>query len=401
MPLQFNRRQTLIAGLGAIAGAAIRVRANADDNPSGGVAYAPWHDWHGAAGEGSRALVGAAILAANAHNTQPWMFCVHPDRIDLYADEGRNLGAMDPFRREMRISLGCALENLCLMARADGYAARVTIERATLSQPAPASGAHRAASIALARGVAAVSPLCAAIPARHTNRGPYDRERPVPSDVLAKLAALAADEPGVKLFLLTDRGGQSEFVEFAAATASATEAIISDPMMIHDSDAWFRGSDAEIAAHRDGPTIEAAGLSPFVTLMAKILPAPSPERTRRIWLDQTREVQLATASVFGLIAVRDLYDQEQAMRAGMLWQRLHLQATRMGLAGQPLNQLPERVDREKQLGLPATTRKVLASLTGDALWRPTFAFRLGFPMRPASASPRRDRQSVIFADGCA
>jgi len=200
------------------------------------------------------------------------------------------------------------------------------------------------------------------------------------------------------LFLLTDPGARSEF---AAATAAATEAIIADPTMIHDSDAWFRGSDAEIAAHRDGPTIEAAGLSPFVTLMARILPAPSPARTHRIWLDQTRDVQLATAGAFGLIAVGDLYDQERALRAGMLWERLHLQATRMGLAGQPMNQLPERVDREKQLGLPATTEKALATLAGDARWRPTFAFWLGFPVRPAPAGPRRDPQSVILAAGCA
>jgi hypothetical protein len=242
-------------------------------------------------GTGARALVGGATLAANAHNTQPWIFSVRPGRLDPYADEGRNLGAMDPFRREMRISLGCAVENLCLMALADGYTTRVTLERATLSEPAPVSGVRRVASIALARGAAAASPLYAAIPARHTKRGPYDRDRPIASEALAKLAA---DEPGVKLFLLTDPNVCSEF---AAATTTATEAIIADATMIHDSDAWFRGSDAEIAAHRDGPTIGAAGLSPFVTLMARILPAPSPARTHRIWLAQTRDVQLATAPV--------------------------------------------------------------------------------------------------------
>jgi nitroreductase len=400
MPLRLTRRQLLAAGLGTVAGVAIRIRASAesDDNSPGGDAYAPWREWRGAPPPGPRTLVNAAILAANAHDTQPWFFCVNPGRIDLYADEVRNLGAMDPFRREMRISLGCAMENLCLAARAGGYSARVAIERATLGAPAPVSGTRRVASIALARGPAEVSPLYAAIPARHTNRGPYDRERTISANALAKLAALGSGEPGVRLFLLTEAGARAEF---AAATTSATEAIIADPAMIRDSDAWFRGSDAEIAAHRDGPTIAAAGLSPFVTFMARILPAPSPARTHRIWLEQTRDVQLATAGAFGLIAVGDLYDQEQALRAGMLWERLHLQATRMGLAAQPMNQLPERVDREKQLGLPATTEKALASLTGAARWRPTFAFRLGFPVRPAPASPRRDPKSVIMSAGCA
>ncbi len=399
MAPQLNRRQILIAGLGALAAAAICVGADASpgESSTNTDAYAPWREWSGAFGEGARTPVRAAILAANAHNTQPWKFCVHPDRIELYADESRNLGAMDPFRREMRISLGCALENLCLRARAAGYATRITIERAALSLPAPAGGTRRVASVALARSAAEVSSLYAAIPARHTNRGPYDRDRPVSPKMLVKLGAVGAEEPGVKLFLLTDSATRSEF---AAATVAATEAIIADKGMIHDSDAWFRGSDAEIAAHRDGPTIAAAGLSPFVTLMARILPAPSPARAHRIWLGQTRDVQLATAAVFGLIAVEDLHDQERAMRAGMLWQRLHLVATGLGLAAQPLNQLPERVDREKQLGSPASTQKVLASLVGDSRWRPTFAFRLGFPLRAASPSPRRDLESVILAAGC-
>src|SRR5262245_64533197 len=99
---------------------------------------------------------------------------------------------MDPFRRETRISLGCAVENLCLAARAGGYIARVAIERATLSAPAPTSGTPRIASIALVRGAAEASPLYAAIPVRHTNRGPYDRERPIPAHALARLAALGS-----------------------------------------------------------------------------------------------------------------------------------------------------------------------------------------------------------------
>ena len=38
-------------------------------------------------------LVDAAILAANAHNTQPWLFAVPDDRIELFADMSRTTGA--------------------------------------------------------------------------------------------------------------------------------------------------------------------------------------------------------------------------------------------------------------------------------------------------------------------
>ena len=39
---------------------------------------------------GPEAIVSAAILASNAHNSQPWAFGISPDRIDVYADHGRS-----------------------------------------------------------------------------------------------------------------------------------------------------------------------------------------------------------------------------------------------------------------------------------------------------------------------
>jgi len=249
----------------------------------------------------------------------------------------------------------------------------------------------------LGKAVPESSDLFAAIPHRHTSRGAYDFDRKVPSDALDKLRVQAGADEGVRLILLAD---EAQRRDFAAATVAATQAIVADATMIGDSDAWFRATDAEIEKHRDGPTIYAAGLSPFREFMAGILPAPSAERTHQFWLDATKDVQLATASAFGLIAVRDLYDREQAIRAGQLWQRLHLQGTVLGLGMQPLNQLPEMVDRDRQLGKPADTAKALAALTRDDSWHPTFAFRLGWPVRPAPASPRRSLESVMAKDGC-
>ena len=67
------------------------------------------------------ALVAAGILAANPHDTQPWIFHVDDDRIAVYADLSRNLGAMDALLREMHLGLGCAIQNMLLAAPANGY----------------------------------------------------------------------------------------------------------------------------------------------------------------------------------------------------------------------------------------------------------------------------------------
>jgi hypothetical protein len=113
------------------------------------------------------------------------------------------------------------------------------------------------------------------------------------------------------------------------------------------------------------------------------------------WLKQTREVHAVAAPLFGLLAVRDRYDRTLSMRAGRVWQHLHLWATSQGLAAQPLNQPIEVADREKSLNQPGAQDAMLASLTGDASWQPTFAFRMGWPSGPAAPSPRRGIDEVL------
>jgi hypothetical protein len=39
-----------------------------------------------------------------------WLFVVNPNRIELFAAINRNIGAIDPYLREMYEGLGCALE---------------------------------------------------------------------------------------------------------------------------------------------------------------------------------------------------------------------------------------------------------------------------------------------------
>ena len=128
---KFSRRKMIaLAGTGTfvlVAGGGVWRAADQGVFSTGqGPAYEPWDNWRTPT-RGPLNLVSAAILAANPHNSQPWLFHVTQTQIDLFSDRRRNLGTVDPFLIEMHIGLGCALENLLLAAVANGYTSQVTL----------------------------------------------------------------------------------------------------------------------------------------------------------------------------------------------------------------------------------------------------------------------------------
>jgi hypothetical protein len=343
-----------------------------------GPAYAAW-DALDAPGDRTLALVSAAVLAANAHNTQPWLFRVTPGRIDLFADTTRTIGAMDPLLRELDISLGCAVENLVLAGPAQGAATTVTL------LPEPSDPTH-IARVDLTATDAAASSLYAAIAKRHTNRGAYDTSRPVAQAQLDALGAL-----GAELVWFTTDGEKSAFGEL---TLRATEAIIADRQQSADDYVWYRNSWDEIQTKKDGITIDPSGQTPLIRALSKIVPV-SQQQNNDGWLQGMRTIQIPTAAAFGAIVVRDPADRTSRLTAGRAWQRMHLSATLDGLAVQPLCQVPERIDREASAGLPADFTPAMAALLPSGT-HAIMTFRIGHPTMSALRSPRRPAADVVL-----
>jgi hypothetical protein len=305
-----------------------------------GPAYEPWNDWRTAT-KGPLNLVRAAILAANPHNSQPWLFHVTQTQIDLFSDRRRTLGTVDPFLIEMHIGLGCALENLELSAAANGYSTQVTLSP-------DASDETLVARIGLAPGSAPVSALYNVIPLRHTNRYPYDTGRPVSPATLDALSALG-DDPDVRVFWFASAQKRKPV---GALLVEAAHAFVADSAQdAVDTGTWWRGTWQDIQQHRDGITLDAAGLPDLTRAIGKMLPSVSVEQQDSSFLQNTAE-QVKTAGAFGLLAIHNGQDRTQQLHAGRLWERMHLWATKEGLAMQPLNQATERASREVVLGIP-------------------------------------------------
>jgi hypothetical protein len=390
-------RRSFLGGLGtvsvlAVGGLAYRAIDTGVFQIGQGPDFEPWSNWQSESVSGPLRLIRAGILAANPHNSQPWLFQVGNGSVSLFADRSRHLGAMDPYLREMYLGLGCALENMVIAARAEGYACQVQVSDGLLPGDQPMGFTKPVATIYLTPQPKNPDELYNAVPNRHTNRAAYDSDRPVPAELLREAIGHVTSKE-VNITLLTSPSAKQAFAE---GTVRATEAIIDDRLMSHDSHHWFRMDRKTMDQHRDGVTLEGAGLSPLLLRLAKLMPTVSAAASDQIWLSNTRDKQLPTAQVFGFVLVEDLYGQAATLRAGQAWQRLHLWATTKGLALQPMNQLVERVDRERQLGQQPATAQALARLVGKPGWLPTFAFRMGYPLHEALPVPRRSVDDVLL-----
>jgi nitroreductase len=357
-----------------------------------GAAYEPWKDWRSAGNNDPLALVRAAILAASPHNTQPWLFKITDSAIELHIDTQRNVGALDPYLREEHIGMGCALENLLLAAPANGYAATAELLPGKLG-PIPAEPKPRLlARVNLASGKREENELYNAIPLRHTNRGPYDPHKAISPDFLDALQHLPGDSADVKLFLFTAEADRKKIAEVSSA---ANTEIYSDPDVQRGSGRWIRTQWSSVQKYRDGLTIDAFGLPPIATAIAKMMSVRMLRWAASRSTDNGYLNLMLSAPLIGFIAVRDRYAQEQSLQAGRIWQRAHLFATTHGLAARPCNEAVEMVDHERALGKPASRAALLNEITADSAWQPTFVFYMGYPKLSAHASPRRPVQAVI------
>ena len=345
--------------------------------------FEPWRALEEVPPGDRRGLAAAAILASSPHNTQPWRLTVSPERFSIAADASRNLGAFDPFRREMWIGLGAAIANAEIAAPAFGF------ETGPLAIEAWGSEGAGQVVCDLHRGAVEPSPLFAMLPHRRTNRAPYATD-PVPDAVLQRVIEQVGSVPDahLRVFVRETHLGQV----FADSTLAATEAINADRQMSHDGHLWFRENAREVARHCDGVSVPTAGLSPAMSVIGQLMPKPDAATSGRYWLAST-ERQVTETAGFGVIVVDALDDRSGQVAAGRLWQRLHLAFTAEGLAAQPMNQVPEMVDRDRQLERngPWMGR---ASVFSEGQGAVTFGFRYGYPTRDVPHSARRSLQNL-------
>ena len=294
--------------------------------------YAPWLDygreieqtWDVAYRTGTHRsarfleLVRCATLAASGHNAQPWRFAMRSGVIRMYADYSRRLPVVDPHDRELWISLGCALENLLITARVEGYEGHVTY---------PAPGADFI-NIRLGPAVARSTPLFDAIRFRQNTRRPYDG-RPIAAAILRELERLPV-QTGIHLQILTvdgEREAVLEFIREGDAHQFADQAFVDELL------AWIRFNKPEAVETRDGLYARCTGNPDVPRWLGSLVVRTSGA------MRQSRTDEAAIRSSAGFIAIiSDQNDIASWIDTGRTYERLALAMTTRNIRSAFLNQ---------------------------------------------------------------
>ena len=370
LSIAIDRRRFLIVVAGAGAYAALRPYAALARKAGGGLP--PLQSWSlpdrppAEEVEVARALIGAAVLAPSHWNSQPWRFEVDGPLIRLLADPARALPITDPEQRSMRISLGAALENLLVAARAWGL-------RPTVTYRPPRDAAGVMAEIAWTAGeVPRDRALFHAIAERRTNRKDYD-ERGLFRE---NRAALSVQVPGdFRLYWIDDR---EQIRAIGQLAHDAVHEQVLDRRAQAERFAWMRFDD-QARERGDGLSVDALDLGGPAKWFAGRYFNP------RSWLlgqgagslgKQARDgVRSAGALALLTAPVRR---EESWLLGGQVYERFALKATQLGIAHQPIN-APIEQERYR----PELLRRFGAS--GED---PLMFMRLGHADRPPAIERR-------------
>lgn len=312
-----------------------------------------------------RFMLNYAVLAPSGHNTQPWLFKIIDDGIEIYADGSRALPVVDPDDRELIISCGAALSHLQLAMRHFGYADKTAI------LPEENSDLIARVTIAGRNDSQQDDPLFSAITMRRTNRSPFE-DRAVQTGLLQSFLNIAKEH-----------GAWFDIVEGDKKKTVAD--LVSEGDRIQMSDKKFR---RELAAwihpnrshSRDGMPGYAHGMPDLASNLGPFL-----IRTFDIGKGQAaKDKQLAAGSPVLAILGTAGDKARDWIHSGQSIGKILLRARVDGVWTSFLNQ-PIEV---------AELRSKLRDVTGRNNGFPQLLVRMGYG-KEVKPTPRRDVESVI------
>jgi len=263
-----------------------------------------------------RRLVKSACHAPSIYNTQPWLWRVREDGVELYADQQRRLSSADPEGRSLTLSCGAALHHLQVAARASGW------EPTVARRPDPAQP-DLLATITLTPSPppAEARVDLAALYERCTDRRRFT-SWPVPNERLQELSR-AVESWGGHAVAVTD-----------AAERFRIELLISRALQLQSRDPAV-GREQRLWTDNDRPDGVRSDSLPATSATAE-------SRRSRFGTGLLEERGRDLEGSDGLLVLCDADDDPAAwLRGGEALSALWLRAVRDGMSVVPLSQVVE------------------------------------------------------------
>lgn len=317
-------------------------------------------------------IIPSLILAPSAHNTQPWKFRVNGHQLDVIVDWGRHLPVSDPARRELYVSVGCALANAAIAAQHFGYLPDIAYFPQGRERHQPVSrltlrDQHRHGQAEEQH----ISRLFAAIESRRTDRSLYDGQ-PLTAAEKQQVPSLEHND----VVLIENRGTISRLAEL---TRLATARTLARKDFKTELSRWVRNNWTR---QPDGMPGYAMGLPAPISLVGSVMVRLAP--IHRQEAPRTQQ-QLNSASAVAVITAQADTPVDW-LTVGRRLQLLWLEATAAGLAAMP---------QVAAIEAGADIRRQVSSLLGTTAL-PQTILRLGRSQAGyLRATPRRSLEECL------
>jgi molybdopterin/thiamine biosynthesis adenylyltransferase len=348
-----------------------------------------------------RFCVEQGTLAPSAGNRQPWRFAWDGERLWVLHDRARSASLLDPQHRAAYLALGAAVENIAIAAAHRGMRLRTE----PFPRPRDPSVAAALSFEPGGDGMDEDAWLFALLARRATNRRPGKRAV-LSADATTALVD-AARIRGARVDLLS---GREALAELGAVVGGGERIRYLTQELHREMVDELRWTEAEARRTGDGIPVDALELSAPERAALGLAARPEVAATLRDLgggraFRDLAERRLVRSSAVGLVTVGGA-SAACALRGGRAVQRLWLEATRLGLALQPVTvpvYLFELLDGSSATIFSSRERDELRGLRArfDALFAAAeggtrlMLFRLVAAAAPSARTLRRPLESVL------
>jgi len=264
-------------------------------------------------------MIKYAIQAPSGHNTQPWLFRINDNSIEIHPNMYKALPVVDTDNRELFISLGCATENLCIAASEMGYRHDITISESSII------------TVTLSKDSAVnKDPLFNQILLRQTNRSVYNYTS-IADDTIRMIKEIPLQQ-GIRMHFY--KNGSPAYDTITNYVVKGNSIQMGDKYFKHELKSWMRFNKKHQDKTQDGLSYAAFGAPNLPAFIAR----PIIGNAINVKSQNKADIKKIGSSSHFILFTCDKNSMESWIYTGMMLERVLLEMTRLNIMHAYCNQ---------------------------------------------------------------